>query len=286
MKKYLTKQRRYFILLINLCVTASWGQTVVQTIAFADSSFKQQQHHLAIKEYQRALLFCENNRKQYVYRKIAESYFYINQFDKAIDYYDYSFGMTNNDSIKNELLFCKAFCFIQDKNYDFAMVELFSISDSLSKEMQAKYNFFMAVCYYGKSDYKSAEEYFVQSIPSSDTKGISAIHDIFKDKKNYQRPSPRAAKIMSFIVPGAGQIYAGDFKNSINSLLLTGGLAALFIHVSLSYTFIDALIGVGPWIQRYYQGGLTKAEKIARVKLEQRRSNTFDSIVEIVMSKK
>ena len=62
------------------------------------------------------------------------------------------------------------------------------------------------------------------------------------------------------IIPGSGQIYAGDWRNGLNSLLLTGGLMTLGIYTISAAGFIDGIVMVGPWYQRYYTGGFKRAE--------------------------
>ena len=88
------------------------------------------------------------------------------------------------------------------------------------------------------------------------------------------------------ILPGSGQIYSGDFKNGINSILLTGGLAALGVLMYNQYSLLDAFLAVFPWFFRYYQGGYEKAKNIAHDKRAIRRDKTYKKVLEIVNESK
>lgn len=87
---------------------------------------------------------------------------------------------------------------------------------------------------------------------------------------------------MSMIIPGLGQLYAGDIKNGLNSLILTGGLFSLGIYSAINNGFLDASLSVIPWFQRYYQGGFNKAQIIAKAKIEKKRYQIFNQLLDEV----
>ena len=96
-----------------------------------------------------------------------------------------------------------------------------------------------------------------------------------------KNPKPKTAKILSMIVPGSGQFYAGDIKNGINSLLLTGGFIYLGVHAALNYGIINSLASASPWIQRYYLGGFKRAELIAEERLALKRDRIYQQILDV-----
>jgi tetratricopeptide (TPR) repeat protein len=75
--------------------------------------------------------------------------------------------------------------------------------------------------------------------------------------------SPAAAEVMSFILPGSGQVYAGDLFQGLNSLAVTGGSAALVVWAIASGDYFDAAAAVYFVFARFYTGGPWNAARIA-----------------------
>ena len=82
------------------------------------------------------------------------------------------------------------------------------------------------------------------------------------------RKSPALAAVLSSVVPGAGKMYAGEFGDGVQSLLLVGALAALSI-----VSFHDE--GVQSWRGWLYvsMGGLMHAGNIYGSAVSARRYN-------------
>lgn len=253
------------------------AQTFEETINFADNQFKSGKLTTALKAYQRALFFSEGRRNLYLFRQIAEISYFNNDFETAQKFFGLSYNQTDNDSLKTELLFDKASCQLLNKNFQFALIDLFSVNDT-SRIVQKRLNFYLATCYFGLEDFSKAQTYFESCV---DLNHRNEVSDLFSGKKLIS-PSPKKARIMSMILPGLGQTYSGDLKSGLNSLLLTSGLIALGIDISLRYTPVDALFSVLPWFQRYYTGGYGKAEEIAIRKRQNNRDEVYTRILKLV----
>ncbi|MGD0755056.1 MAG: hypothetical protein ABR927_08345 [Bacteroidales bacterium] len=254
------------------------AQDFEETIVFADNQFKSGELTKALKTYQRALFFSEGRRNLYLFRQIAEISYLNNDYETAQKYFGFAYNQSEDDSLKTELLFDKASCRILNKNFQLALIDLFSITDT-TRVVQKRLDFFLATCYFGLEDFNKAQSYFESVLELKDRKELS---DLFSGKKLLS-PSPKKARIMSMILPGLGQTYSGDVKSGLNSLLLTSGLIALGIDISIRYTPIDAIFAILPWYQRYYTGGYGKAEEIARKKREQRRNETYTKILNLAV---
>ncbi len=266
--------------------TFAFSQNFEETIKYADKAFAEQKFQIATKEYQRALFFCENKQRQYLVKQLAECSFNQRNFAQAAVYYDNSYYLAKSDSMKYEMLFKKSNCLILDRKFHFAIAELFNLNDTLPYYFQRKKNFYMGVCYFGIENYRLAEQYFVNSIDSSNVEARNEVKKIFASKRSIYRPSPDAAFYMSMIIPGLGQLYAGDLKSGINSFILTTAFLALGINIAVVYRPVDAFISVLPWFYRYYQGGYAHAEKIAEVKRAENRNNSYKKILSIVAKTK
>jgi hypothetical protein len=253
------------------------AQNFEETIKFADFQFNSGKLAAASKTYQRALFFSEGQQNLYLFSQIAEISYLETDYETAQKYFGLASDLSDNDSLKTELLFNKASCQILNKNFQYALIDLFSVTDT-SKTVQRRLNFYLATCYFGLEDFKTSQDYFLFCVEMKDRKELS---DLFS-KKKLLIPSPKKARIMSMILPGLGQTYSGDLKSGLNSLMLTSGLIALGINISLKYTPVDAILSILPWYQRYYTGGYGKAEEIARKKRENKRNETYTRILKLV----
>ena len=266
------------LIIFNLVIFQKLSaQNFRETIDFADDQFKSGNLTVALKSYQRALFFSDGRDNQYLFRQIAEISYYNNDYETAQKYFGLAYDQSDNDSLKTELLFNKASCQILNKNFQPALIDLYSVNDT-SGIIQKRLNFYFATCYFGLEDFKEARTYFETCVEPQYRKEVS---DLLSEKK-LLLPSPKKARIMSMILPGLGQIYCGDFKSGLNSLLLTSGLVALGINISINYRPIDGLLAVMPWYQRYYTGGYGKAQEIAVIKRQHNRNEVYTKILKLI----
>lgn len=252
------------------------AQNLDETIKFADNQFKNKELTNALKTYQRALFFSEGKETLYLFQQIAEISYLVNDYETAQKYFGLAFNQAENDSLKTELLFNKASCQILNRNYQYALMDLFSVTDSSSKILK-RLNFYLGTCYFGLEDFSKASNYFKSCVELKDREEIDNLFS----KKNLSSPSPKTARILSMIIPGLGQAYSHDLKSGLNSLLLTSGLIALGINISLKYSPVDAVFAIIPWYQRYYTGGFGKASEIASRKRQLNRNRVYTRVLKL-----
>lgn len=266
---------------VLVAVTAQ-AQTVEQTFQFANRLYAGADYEECIKYYERVLFFGEDNFNTECYEHIGNCYNTLLQPEKANAYYQLTYFSTENDSIKNEMLFNRSLNLLKEKKFKLALQELMSLSEHLTSDLQKKENLYFAIAYFGDRNYTASEDYFKRLIPSTDSVSLQKLDYLFLKNDKLNRKNPKTARILSMIIPGAGQFYAGDVKNGLNSLLLTGGFALLFINTALSYSYVDALTAAGPWYYRYYYGGFRRAETITINRVELKRSKLFTQIMNSV----
>jgi len=252
------------------------AQNFDETIKFADNQFKNKELTNALKTYQRALFFSDGKETLYLFQQIAEISYLLNDYETAQKYFGLAINQTDNDTLKTELLFNKASCQILNKNYQYALIDLFSVTDTTILTVK-RLNFYLATCYFGLEDFSRAGTYFKSCVALKDQKEI----DYLFSKKNLLSPSPKIARILSMIIPGLGQAYSHDIKSGLNSLLLTSGLIALGIKISLKYSPVDAVFAILPWYQRYYTGGFGKASEIASRKRQLNRNRVYTRVLKL-----
>ena len=108
----------------------------------------------------------------------------------------------------------------------------------------------------------------ISSISDSSKQIISKLYNVAE--KNHLKPNPKVASFLSMIIPGSGQLYSGKLKSGINSFLLTGAALTAFTLINVRYSFLDAILGVFPYYQRYYTGSVI-AQNMAENKIKMKK---------------
>ncbi len=164
---------------------------------------------------------------------------------------------------------------ILQRQWQEALWTLENYGDSLS----STYWILKGTAYWGMESDSAAMAAFYRAADSTQQLQIASI---LSRLRRYQRPRPLVAYILSLFLPGAGQAYAGYWKEAFNSFLLVGGLGMLSLYLMVKYSLIDAA-GVGAWAYRYYYGGAQKAEQLARRRRQIKRKKAYEQIHSILL---
>ncbi len=274
----------FFILLISLLSGLYCGsQNIDETFRFGNNQLATGNYNNAIEAYRRVLFFDSSGVYSFeASLNLSACYLKVNDFDKSQYYIDFAYAVCDNDSIKNELIFQKAANFIEYEFYDQSLIELMNLDSQSSEYFEKRKNFYLGIVYFQKNEFEKSGRYFNYCIDSGYVTEKQELCCLFNEidhiKKRY---NPKLAWTLSLIIPGLGQVYCGDIKDGLNSLLLTGALGFLFLNTAINYSFLDALISVGPWYQRYFQGGFQNAEKSAIKRREKEIARIYSGIIDI-----
>ncbi len=262
-----------------LLAYSSRGQTLEQTHALANRLFEQQQYEAAAKHFHRVAFFGNDEHRATVFPALASCYFESGQYEKSIFYFDLASNTSPNDSLANEYLFSKVLCHLLLENYDFALQDLYSTGKYESRYFSDRYHFYRAIIGLMKNEADTALVHFLKI--NTVGSGQQAIQEAFK-KARLNHPSSGAAMVLSLVIPGLGQLYAGDYRNAAISFLLNTTLVGLSYSIAINYSFGDALLSTLPWLQRYYMGGFTKAKMIAQNKRTEKRDQLLQQVFAII----
>ena len=266
------RQRILYILIFSTCFnTVSFTQNIWETISFADSLYKYGNYNFALKEYQRAIFFSEKISNTSLYEKAGDCFFKLKDYQKANEFYDYAYFNYKTDSLKYEALFKKVKSYLTNKEFQYALIELYSLSDSLPTSILQEREFYLGIGYFGLGDYNLAKQSFLNCIDPIFQGQLVEIENIFNNNKKLYKPKPFTAYIFSLIIPGMGQVYSGDIKSGFNSLILNSGLFVLVMVVGNKFSIIDGVISVLPGfkdiiLEVHYR--LKKLLKLKETKIE------------------
>jgi TM2 domain-containing membrane protein YozV len=97
----------------------------------------------------------------------------------------------------------------------------------------------------------------------------------------YKPRNPGKARLMSMIIPGSGQMYAGYFLKGLTSTVINTGLVLFTIYsFSNGFYMSGAFTGVALFYL-FYNGGATYAYDLAEVK----NKDVFDEFNESIKAK-
>lgn len=262
----------------------SFSQDLKQSFDFANELFSKKDYDGASITYRRVIYFDKTDiyRKD-CYKNIADCLYETKQYEEAADYYELAFFQQKSDSAKAEVIFRKMSCYLIQNNFEYAEIELLNLPSNLNAEQSKRKTFYTAVLNFSVEKYDLAKAQFLSLVDSTNIESRRKVEQLFTKNEKINRLNPKAARIMSMIVPGLGQFYAGDIKNGTNSIILTVGIATWGIVSAVKSTSpFDILVTAAPWFQRYYMGGYKKAEQIAINEKKRRRSKVYNQILDEV----
>jgi tetratricopeptide (TPR) repeat protein len=277
--------RKMLKVLSTILFSLSWvftlsSQDIHQIKGYADDQFNKGNYTIALKEYQRVLLFDREKQFQELYEQIASIYYNQNDFRNAYIYYDFAWKAIQNDSIKLELSFRKTLCNFKEEEYLLALTELLDLPDRLSPYFEYRKNLYFAICYFGLDDDEQSLQYFSNLVDSA---GIDLLEDLFsmlaECRKKYD---PDRLELMSIFLPGLGQTVAGDFASGLNSVLLLGAISAYSLYTGITYGLLDGTLVLLTGGYRYYSGGHKKAFNLGVERIEEMKNHTYLHVLEII----
>ena len=256
-------------------------QTIEQVIAYSEAEFNSENYPAAMREYQRAWLFCNDSLKAGMELRIADCFYRLNEYCRAAEFYVSALGKTTDDSIRNEIHLEIAACHIHENKLFTALsdLELLNISDY---GYQANKRWFLSgVCNWGLNQYEEAFGCFCRSIPAENSAAKEKILELKADHSAIGYPNPKLAGWLS-IIPGAGQAYCLEFGPGLNSLVLCGSLILAGYYSLIVFKNNLFLLNLLPWFQRYYAGGINQAIEIAHGKRLWKQDRIYQHIIDII----
>lgn len=275
MKFFLAAILINFLLSFNL-----HSQSIEETYQFGNHQLTLGNYNNAISSYRRVLFFDDGSYKGEIFSKLAKCYKLSGEYTKAHKYYDLAYFNTQNDSLRNEYILKKVYLYILNKEYNYAHIEILNAKTHENDYFRYKINFYKGIINFHKKQYELAHESFKSCFDVSEIEIIDKLNILFQDNKKIDNLNPKVARYLS-VIPGVGQLYSGYPREALNSFMLTTGLLILYSYTIFNYSLVDGMLAVLPWFQRYYLGGLEKAENLAKYKIEYEKNIIYTEILRL-----
>ena len=222
----------------------------------------------AITEYKRFLFFHPDDaRVGEVYYNIGLAYKAQSLWTEAVTALRTATYLAIDSETKSAYQLALAVTLIATQNYDLAQLELIKVVlRKPSVPLFRRALFLQGVTYIYQFRWEEARS--VLRDYTTDEK-LDAIFDL---AVKMPQKSVKIAGVLSTILPGAGHIYAGDWRDGLNALLLNGALGFLTIDAVLDGHYTDAALWAGIVFLRYYRGNTFRAkEAVSQFNLRESR---------------
>lgn len=220
----------------------------------------------AITEYKRYIYFHPNgDLTSDAHYRIALAYRDEQKWQGSIEAFRMAMQTAHTDSLRHRAELALAVTYIASGNYSTAEITLLKIEMSMPPKYvkeRAAFLRALATIYAKKWDQaqKAFEAYFLQN-PDPDLQ--VRVDSLIGETRSFYYLSPESARQLSAIIPGLGQIYAGDWGNGLNALVLNGSMIAWMGYKVYNRYFSDAWTIYYFLFRRYYAGNMYNAKRIA-----------------------
>ena len=232
----------------------------------------------AVYAYEEAL-FAETNQAQQenIKYKLAQAYYQNKNFQKAKELLNFLVE-NGTPAMSQKAQLDLAGKYLKEGWFDFAALEFQDYAGSYNDDR----SFYLAGWSYLKDyNYDKASRLFEElgeRAPQSNY-GLAAqrLSVAAEQGKSLPQKNPKAAQIMSMIIPGSGQIYAAAWQDGIISFLLNALTISLFLNALQENRTGEALI----WFSletAWYFGGAYSGHNSARKFNERQRKVHLENL--------
>ncbi len=264
-----------------ILITEFFAQSIKESKEYAEHQYQIGNYNNCIAAYRRIIFFEPDQQNSEIYRNLSHCYFNLNDFYKSHYFNQMAYSVENNDSIKTEIGLQNVFIYLLQKEFNYALSELFALPEPGSENLIKKYNFYKGVIYFQLNKFEEAQQFLKLSLINEDEIVQHRLDSLFHKNKKISRKKPLLARYMCVFIPGSGQLYAGYPIDALNSMTISGAFLYLYIYTIRSYSFVDGILAVLPWFERYYFGGMDNAEELTIKKINQKRNHIYKQILEI-----
>ncbi|PKL81716.1 MAG: hypothetical protein CVV24_13830 [Ignavibacteriae bacterium HGW-Ignavibacteriae-3] len=225
---------------------------------YAQNLFDGQQYFDAITEYKRLLFFDSENK--YSFRanmKIGECYKAGAKYDDAVKY----FSVAELTAGSEDEIFESKLEIIRSNILRRTTGRALQLCDDLENDLRFgsksdDINYWRGWAFIFADDWKNASKSFGKINPYHELK-------LLADRTDKAKVSVTFAKVISYILPGAGAIYCGNFLSGLMSLGWNALSGYWTINSFVEKRAFDGIVaGELVWL-RFYRGAIQNAETIA-----------------------
>lgn len=255
---------RYTIIVLLLLSAVKSTRASDHAITLADSLMAAAFYDHAITEYTRYLFFNPRGASRgSTYSKIGYCYAYLKEWKRAVDAMDKAVLSEENDSAREQRTIERSVILLTSGDRERAresLVEIVGTSHHEETVKRAGMLLFLSHVY--AHEWKDAHHTYRSFVKDRFPKPDS-VESLLTEALLAQYKSPKTATILSTVIPGGGQMYAGQWLSGLNALLLNASLGFLTVNSYIHEHYVSGFLEFELLFLRYYLGNRLQAYNIA-----------------------
>ena len=248
----------YHFLFLSFLPIAVQAQNLDKQFTYADSLFNSEKYFEAITEYKRLLFFDKSEKYSYQTNfNIGLSYKYGGKYDEAIKYLRFSELAAQSDSqhVNSLLQSIRVNILRRTTNNALAMLN----------ELQRDYPSYVdsnSIFYWRGWAFAMADDWENASLAFGKIDREHPLKEL-SDRVEDDKYSVTFATLISYILPGSGQIYTSNYFSGLLSLGWNVLWGYLTINAFITDRVLEGILIGGLLWARFYRGNFQNAEKFA-----------------------
>ena len=271
-----TKITTFLFLCILLSAGYSTSFAEQDPLVLADHFIELKNYDAAITEYKRFIFFHPDDiQVTEIYNQIGLAYRSQGLWQQAIGSMRNAVLNAITDEQKSEFQLDLAVTLIASKNYDLARLELIKVMLRNTSDTTYKRSLFLqAITYIYQYQWEEARKIL------KDYTTDELLNQLFEKAMNLPHKSTKVAKVLSAVIPGTGQMFAGKWGEGLNALGLNAVLGCVSVDAILKGYYIDAALWTYFIFRRYYMGNLYRSETAVETHNQEQSKRTAEKILQ------
>ena len=269
------KRQISWLICISITSAVVSGQDLSTSLSMAETNLGEGRYQDAEMLYRRVLFFDSSYRYQAeTIRGLATISFRNQKFDESSKYYLTLSRITNEPSY----YYAHILSLLKDENWVLAKRSALNMQDT-SLHVSVSKDIFLALASFGLGDFETSSSFLDKA---EEKLGVEVDQkDIFDQVGRVDKKSRTKAIVMSAIVPGSGQLYSKHYGEAANSFLLISAVGLVYYYSLTQIGFLDALISVSPWLNKYYVGGMNRAAELVDIYKSEEFLLLYNNVVDL-----
>jgi len=246
------------------------------------------QYDAALLAYERALYQAESLEEHFqLLTSKSELYLQLGSYENAFKTCQRGYFDQLSDTAKLKLKSNSALAAYLNSEFNKAEFELLNLKLALTDTSLMEETYFLQVLIHNeKQEWNKAKELLLKSVDLTEMKAehrdsLKSVVELMYQEENIPKlKDPQKAGTLSAFLPGVGHLYAGYFwEGFANVALQLVGLGVGGVAIYFKYYITGVAVGYGMF-QRFYSGGVRRAEYLANKK-NYLRTRSFNDRVKL-----
>ena len=222
-----------------------------------DHFFQQKNYYAAITEYKRTLFLDSSQDSSVIIYKMAETYYTWGKLEESGNILTTILDDSTNENLTVRPLALLASIYWDNYDYDALLILLDKLNSVLDEPARSEIEYVRGWTYIYQTDWAEGIRVF-ESL--NESARIPLINDL---DKIYELPQKSVflATVLSSVIPGAGQLYAGNYENFIYAALFIGSIGSSMLWDMYQKAYFTAAVKYLFLFRRYSKGSIYRMQQ-------------------------